>query len=121
MKKTKHGDYEKMVTFPVFSKYRVHLIFAKDIHKSLDVRYGDTSRHGDADAFCRHSKDGHTHIFMPFGVTDNTIAHECWHAVFEMFDYVAAGLDNESVAYHLGYLVEQVYDFKRKVQHVSKN
>lgn len=41
-----------------------------------------------------------------------TIAHEAWHCVRRMLLHMGAGLDNEVVAYHLGYLVNKMTDFK---------
>lgn len=44
-----------------------------------------------------------------------TVAHEAWHCVRRMLLHMGADLDNEVVAYHLGYLVNKITDFKKKV------
>jgi hypothetical protein len=46
-------------------------------------------------------------------VTEGTIAHESWHAILNMLVRVGADLDNEVVAYHLGYLVDEIVKLKR--------
>lgn len=39
------------------------------------------------------------------------VAHEAWHGIRQMLLYVGASLDNEVVAYHLAYLVDEITDF----------
>lgn len=39
------------------------------------------------------------------------IAHEVWHSVRYMLKHIGADFENENVAYHMGYLTQQVYDF----------
>ena len=50
-----------------------------------------------------------------------TIAHECWHCVRQMLLHMGATLDNEVVAYHLGYVVNRVTDFKNAKKKRRKN
>lgn len=49
-----------------------------------------------------------TDLFLPLDVTPDTIAHESWHAVRRMLLYCGAELDNEVVAYHLGFFVRNI-------------
>lgn len=39
-----------------------------------------------------------------------TVVHEVWHAVRRLLEYINAGLDNEIVAYLLGYYTRHVVD-----------
>jgi hypothetical protein len=55
-----------------------------------------------------------TAIVIQPDATAGTIAHEAWHSVYRMLTHMGAALDNETVAYHLGYLVEAITQFKRK-------
>lgn len=112
---TKHGDYERTVIFPVWSSYTMHIIFTKDIGESRRARYGDPGETTDARALHSSAKGGHSHLFFRIGdATSGVIAHECWHAIRCMlvdFGGVTV-MENEVTAYHLGYLVDQVIQFK---------
>lgn len=43
-----------------------------------------------------------------------TIAHEVWHAVRRLHEYIGAEFENEVVAYLLGYYVRHVEDIVRR-------
>ena len=62
-----------------------------------------------------HFTNGYESIiaFSPFP-SPGTIAHECWHAVRTMLLNADAELDNETVAYHLGHLVDKISDMLHK-------
>jgi hypothetical protein len=55
-----------------------------------------------------------TVIVIPLNASAGTIAHEAWHSIHRMLVHLGAGLDNETVAYHLGYLVDGITQFKNK-------
>lgn len=117
VKSKQYGDYEKIVTFPVWSNYKVHIVFSEDIAGSLRKRYGKKAdpRAGEAGAMHRYDSDGHSHIFFKVGdAGTGTIAHECYHAVRAMMMSFADcdTMENETTAYHLGYLVSQATEFK---------
>lgn len=123
IRKNKFGDYRKNLQFDAMSGYVAHIIFSDDIVKSCRARYGSCNSRDSAIAFVRHSViDGRTHMFFPMDADPGTIAHEAWHVVYHMFDWVGVkDFDNEFTAYHLGYLVEQIHKFKTEVDlHVSK-
>ena len=112
LKKTKYNDYEKDITFPVFVGYRVHVVFTDDLRKSRIARYGDKGLSEDAAALHCVAKNGNAHLFFDLSkVSTCIIAHESWHAVRRMLEWAGAELDNEVVAYHLGYIVGLVFDF----------
>ena len=46
MKLTRHGDHEKVISFPVWANYKVHAIFTEDIVKSRMGRYGTAGAAG---------------------------------------------------------------------------
>ena len=50
----------------------------------------------------------------PDQVDIDTVAHECLHAVWAMVKWTGARLDEEIVAYHLGFLVGRVFEFAYK-------
>lgn len=116
MKKCSHGDYQKIVTFPVFSNYTVYIVFTDSISESKFKRYGNRDETDNAHGLHVSTKSGDSHLLYkiedaPTGI----LAHEAWHAIFRMFEWAGVELDNESVAYHLGYLVQRVSDFKNKL------
>lgn len=117
-KLSKFGDYEKLVIFDVWSKYVIHVVFTNDLAASYRARYPMKALDrdmNDTHAFHAVSRrpGGHAHLFFKIGDTPaGVVAHECWHAVREIFDYSGVErLDNEMVAYHLGWLVQEVSNF----------
>ena len=118
MKKTQHGDYAMWLTFNVLARYQVRIIFSNDVRKSAIKRIGHDPIDKDADAFVYHLRDtGMSYIFLPLDATEHMVAHEAWHIVFRMFHYVhVQDMDDEMVAYHLGHLVEKIYEFKNKIK-----
>ena len=114
-KKTKYGDYATWIKFEVFSNYPVRLILTDNLAKSATDREVPTPD-VDADAFCFHTNKGQSYIFLPHDAPEGTVAHEAWHIVHMVLDYVGAKDENEVVAYHLGYLVNKIYEFKKAVK-----
>lgn len=116
MKKTKYGDYETYCRFPVFSNFTVYIVFTGDIQKSYTARYG-TRNPPDTDnteALLAHGGKC-VHAFFQIGTCPSgTVAHEAYRAIRYMFDDFAGvrQMDNEIVAYHLGYLVQKINNFK---------
>ena len=112
MKLSKFGDYEKIVEFPVWAKHKVHVIFTKCITDSKKARYKKLEDLENARAIHIISDDGHSHLIFHIDLTDEgVIAHESWHCIRAMLYEYDAELDNETVAYHLQYLVERVHKF----------
>ena len=112
LRKTKHGDYEKDIIFPVFVGYRIHVVFTDDLRKSRIARYGDEGLSEEAAAMHCIAKNGNAHlIFNTEKANPGILAHESWHAIRGMLEWAGAELDNEVVAYHLGYLFQHVFDF----------
>jgi hypothetical protein len=115
IKKTRHGDYERIVKFPVLSTYFVHIIFTENIARSRKGRYGDEGSAEGAAALSSTAVGGHGHLFFQPSNTEGIIAHESWHAIYHMFEWLGAELDNEMVAYHLAYLVDRIISFKAHI------
>lgn len=116
-KKTQYGDYATWVSFDVLANFQVRLIFTDDLMRSAQERIGSTPD-GEADAFCYHVKDaGRSYIFLPLDAPESTVAHEAWHIVYRIMNYIGVkDLDDEIVAYHLDHLIEQIYKFKKAIQ-----
>ena len=105
----------KHIEFPVFVSYSVHVEITSDISRSMnkykqtrDIPFGD-----DTHAITVHVEDnGLSFMFLPYNAPVCTIAHESWHVIKNMMEYVGIDLDSETVAYHLGYLVDKVVKFR---------
>ncbi|HXQ37228.1 MAG TPA: hypothetical protein VN843_24675 [Anaerolineales bacterium] len=103
---------KKTVNFPVLGHYRIHVIVASDVkkymaqsklfnHVSMDGENSDTT------AITLH-RMGESTIILPLSATAGTVAHEAYHAVRKRLVKQDIELDNEIVAYHLGYLVNKI-------------
>ncbi len=51
-------------------------------------------------------------VFRP-NVDPGCVAHEAWHGVRHLLLDAGAILDNETVAYHIGYLVNQIHNIRK--------
>lgn len=110
MKATRFGDYERVVKFPVFADYKIHVVVTDDLQKSWNARCEEEYDAADVEAMYTHV-DGGSIIFFRKGASAGTIAHESWHAIRGMLLDAGAELDDEIVAYHLTYLVDDAFYF----------
>lgn len=117
MRLSKHGDYERAVKFHVYG-FVVYVVFSDDLAKSVAPRYPAIKVASSYHALCcRTANSPEMHMFFKLGdAPAGAIAHESWHAVrYILDDWTGGCLDNEVVAYHLGYLVDVVTGFKNKL------
>ena len=100
------------IRFPVFQGYSILVEETADIPKSAR-KYAAVREHADDldGEAATIDADGGGFIFLKPRAPLSVIAHEAWHAVKDMLDYVEAPLDHEFTAYHLGYLTQEIYDF----------
>ena len=108
-----YGDYEKMVRFPVFN-YSVEIVFTGSVSESHYYRTDEDSPDCHEGQYTELAGGGI--LYIQKEASYGTLAHECWHAVHHMLARVGAGLDEEVVAYHLGYLVDKVLEFRKELQ-----
>ena len=99
--------------------YDVQICLAKSILKERNTpanikRFDGRFDYDGAGLYSFNQDKGVGTIFLVYNTDAGTIAHECWHCVKRMFEYVGAHLDNELVAYTLGYLVNEVNKLKQK-------
>jgi hypothetical protein len=119
-KRKPRKEFSGFCTFDAFN-YRVHLIITQDIVASRKLRNNilgefvyETTPYA---IHCAVPDDALSYLFLPFDVGPGTIAHEAWHAVRRMLTFCCAELDNEVVAYHLGYLVSAIHEGFQKEKH----
>lgn len=120
MKKTRFGDFRRTLVFPAFSRYKLHIVFTDDIGRSKKHRYGNDNHCEGAEAIHIPNEGGSSHIIFRYTAGARIIAHESWHAVRSLLLWAGADLDNEVVAYHLGYVVEEVHKFLVAVKSSKK-
>lgn len=104
----------KVLDFSILGHYQVHIELSSNIRAALkkykqteNVNMDDDDE--DTDALAIHVKNvSFSYIFLPHNARPGTIAHESWHVVRRMFEHVGADLEDEMVAYHIGYLVDQI-------------
>jgi hypothetical protein len=117
MKKTRYDDYAKWTNFDVFSNYTVRIVFSSDLRKSAMGRLGHMPADESAVAFVFHVHNrSQSYIFLPLDTSESTVAHEAWHVVHKVLKCSGVEeFDDEVVAYHLGWLVRQIYQFKNQI------
>jgi hypothetical protein len=104
------------IEFPVFSDFIIHVETSNDFDKTLrkypciEHMQGNNEN---CDAMTCHGCGPVIFIFLKPNASVGTIAHESWHAIRAMFKTLDIDLDSETVAYHLGYLVNQIFRFMR--------
>lgn len=110
------------IDFPVYG-YRIGVLFADDVNETAGFYFtGFVPEKGTYAFHFPFKGENRAMIFLPFGTDINTIAHESYHAVRRMLEHIGIGLyedagieqiDNEAVAYHLGYVVKRVVEFQK--------
>ena len=107
-------DKVKTVKFAVFNDYKVKIVLTRDLDKALlsfkhtaDVESGGETTGGiTVHVDCERL----SYIFIPYGSSTGSMAHEAYHAVQRMLKNCSIELKNEVVAYHLGYLMNEIVD-----------
>lgn len=106
------------INFDAFGQYRVIVVIAKNLSTAIEHWHPDGEVEGDIDdckALTHHLEDvKESIIFLRSKFTIADIVHESWHVIFRMFEYFGAELEDEVVAYHLDYLVQQIYNFAKR-------
>jgi hypothetical protein len=116
MKPTKFGDYEKLLTFPVFASYYVNIVFTNSLQKSYDARFIDPHDCSSAKAMSVTVPGKPTgFVFLLRTATPGVISHESCHAIRAMLECVGVAIDDEVFAYHVEFLVEAILAFKKKL------
>lgn len=104
---------KKKLRLPIYNQFTIIIIFTDDIPEQVykHTKY-ETEDSYDALVFYRNDKE--TTVYVAFDdktYTQGIIAHECFHIVRIVMDYVGIPLTKESeeaYTYLLGYLVDEV-------------
>lgn len=111
------------LTFPVLARQKLTVVLTGDMESSWGKHLPEEKWSGEGDeAGLYWTDDKGTHfIFLPWTASAGTVAHESYHAVHEMFTFVDAKPDDETIAYHLGFIVDHITEQKRGKRTVRKN
>lgn len=95
------------VNFEIFG-HSVAVYISDDIKALMAKNHPDAPRMSDAEAATyKYNSKAETEMYFSFAPDHGTIAHECLHAVWNIFEYHGVKVDEESTAYHLGYLIRE--------------
>lgn len=109
MKNAKFIFHKESINLPTFH-YEVFVVVTNNISKAAARIEGKLTEpqefYDQAAAMALHNHNkGKSYILLPPKTDIGDITHECWHVIRRIFSYIGAELENEIVAYHLGYLV----------------
>lgn len=106
------NERSTLVVFPVFNGYNIEIVVAKDVKKAWQRRKKNFPEcDSNFSAIHAANESGQACIILPD--KENRLAlivHECFHATLALMIW-ANTVNEETTAYHLGYLTQQVYDF----------
>lgn len=117
--KEQYWEKSKLIKIPALGR-DVRFVYTNDIPASriahskklgeLDYKIGKN-----VDGLCAYNDD-ELYMFISPKATLGVVSHEVYHVVCRMFDYIGVeDYDEELVAYHLGYIVDEVYKFIQKI------
>jgi hypothetical protein len=113
----------RKIHFPGLNDYTVHIEICEDIFKAMQ-KYPPTANHwhpeGTDACTMISKKQNMAYVFLPIDVRAGTLAHEIWHVVRDMFIAIEATLEDELIAYHLGYLVDETTELIRRAKNAKK-
>lgn len=112
MKEESFKEKIQHLVFHNYAGYSVYIVVTNDVMLSRSKRsniLGPTSR--DGTAYAMHSYAGRdSFLFLPPKCPPGVAAHECWHCVHRIMQYLGATIEDEVIAYNLEYLVDKTLD-----------
>jgi hypothetical protein len=123
MRKPKVKEYVTKLEYPLFN-YSIWICITEDIVKSIENQNTLLGNQDTSDLeFCDGVHCYHKNraaIFIKPDSTEGTIAHELWHGIYRMFEYIGAKIENEVTAYCLSYGLDFILNFKKKKDKLFK-
>lgn len=112
---------ELVIYFPVFSNYKVTVLLCEQpivagrYVADRDYLSEPPTSVSESDAFTKTSDYGYATIHLRPNSPIGDIAHESYHAISGLMRWLGAKHEDEVIAYHLGYLVDKIVEFKARV------
>lgn len=105
---------EKIVKYDIVPfNYDLIVVVSDSIQQSRTNRndilgyYEPDDHHGAMHCYVGHQ----SYIFLNYGADIGTIAHETFHFIWRLMQWIGAEHNNEVMAYHLGYYVREIAKF----------
>lgn len=114
----KHWEKTEKIKIDPFNR-NIEFVYTNNISKSRNDRsekLGILSKQLDSniDGICCENGYNIT-LFVSNKASIGVIAHEAYHAVLAIFRYIGVDqYDEEITAYHLGYIVDEMYKIMKK-------
>lgn len=120
MGQVKPRESRKTISLGGAIPYVVYVILSEDVNSSRSGRshfLGEWQELPNTGAVHTGMADaGRSYIILPYDTKLDYIAHESFHCVWRIMEYIGAGQNEEIMAYFLGYIVEQIAQFVKKEQ-----
>jgi hypothetical protein len=107
------------IVLSMFSHFTVYVVYTEDFAKAakevpgLDPLTEDEATASDG-ITCAANCRNPTYIFLKPSAGPGTKAHEAWHAVENLREFIhEKNMSEETTAYVLGYIVEGIHHFGR--------
>lgn len=122
MAKKKLKEKTKVIDLKPFP-HQLKLVVTNDLlasEKKIRALYNDActkpASNSTTGALAMHSRGTRTmYILMPYTCDIGYIAHEVWHIVRALLTFAGAALENEVVAYYIGWLTREAAVFNYTV------
>jgi hypothetical protein len=116
MKKSKTKATIKHLIIPQYATcngkgYKVKIVVTENVSDFIEERFPSVADATGEGAAHIYEIGFESWIILPEDASISTIVHECWHCVHRIMKKIGAELENEVVAYTLGWLTEVATDF----------
>lgn len=102
--------------------HKVSIMFCDDVKKAIAEQHPEAPKQDDAEALSYfYTTKAESELYFHFDVAAGTVAHEAFHAVWNLFEYHGVKSDDENIAYHLGYLVNEITLAQREARKVKED
>lgn len=109
MKKAETLKFKKQSIIVVPYAYKVNFVVTGDVNRYVDWKHPELS--GTKQLACHIYEGAESWIVLPEKASIDTIVHEVWHCVRRIMMYIHAELENEVIAYLMGWMTEKVVQF----------
>lgn len=114
----KPNEYKKTIKMGGAIPYEVFVILTDDVNNSRSGRshFLGPWRELPNTGACHSGmeNEGRSYIFLPYELRVDYIAHEAYHCIVRILEYIGASHEEEIVAYFLGYIVREITVFQEK-------